>query len=295
MDTILLYLDLFGAAITAALIAGALCPLVGGLLLLRRAAFEGVALPQAAAAGTALGFAVLPWWVSTVGLGGLSIDEALDSPHALTGYLLGWAAVGTFVALVALFVSGRRAETQAARVAVLFAIASSATTLLAMASPLGGERIAALLRGEILTIDLHDLEVLGGVYLFVAAATLRARSLFVLVGFDPDLTRVLGHDTRRIEGTLLLLVGTTVAVGALLVGPVVLFGLLTIPPLAARGLARSLRSFYIWASGLGLGSSALGLAISFGLDWPLGPSVVVAAGGVLGVSRAALSLREGRF
>lgn len=285
MNDLGLYLDLFGPAIAGTLIAGAICPVVGALLLLRRAAFEGVALPQAAAAGTALGFAVLPWWVGAVGLGGMSLEQALDSPHALTGYLLAWAAVGTFGALLSLFLSAGRAETQTARVAVLFATASAATTLLSMASPVGGERIAALLRGEILTLDVHDLEVLGGVYLVVAAVGLWKRRSLLAVGFDPDLLSVQGFSPRRVEGLLLLLVGATIAVGALLVGPVVLFGLLTLPPLAAHGLARSLRGYFLWACGLGSGAAVGGLLVSFGLDWPLGPSVVVSAAGVLGAAR----------
>lgn len=285
MSDLGLYLDLFGPAIVGTMIAGAICPVVGALLLLRRAAFEGVALPQAAAAGTALGFAILPWWIGAIGLGGMTIEQALDSPHALTGYLLVWAAVGTFGALVALFLSAGRAETQAARVAVLFATASAATTLLSMASPVGGERIAALLRGEILTLDVHDLEVLGGVYLIVASVGLWKRRALIAVGFDPDLLRVRGIDPRRVEGLLLLLVGATIAVGALLVGPVVLFGLLTLPPLAAHGLARSLRGYFLWACLLGVGSAVGGLLVSFGLDWPLGPSVVAAAAGVLGATR----------
>ena len=55
-------LDLFRYAILAALLAGAVCPLVGAFLYVRRTSFYGVTLPQFAAAGIVLGFVALPWW-----------------------------------------------------------------------------------------------------------------------------------------------------------------------------------------------------------------------------------------
>ena len=75
---------------------------------------------------------------------------------------------------------------------------------------------------------------------------------------------------------LLTLTGLTVSVGVLIVGPVVLFGLLVIPPLAARCLARSMISFYLWSSALGALAVLLGVIFSFAFDWPLGPALVVA-------------------
>ena len=56
--------EFFGFAIAATLIAGAICPLVGTFLLVRRTGFYGIALPQFAAAGTVLGFVLLPAWLT---------------------------------------------------------------------------------------------------------------------------------------------------------------------------------------------------------------------------------------
>ena len=56
-------IDLFLWAILAALVAGAVCPLIGCLLFVRRTSFYGITLPQFATAGVVFGFVVLPWWV----------------------------------------------------------------------------------------------------------------------------------------------------------------------------------------------------------------------------------------
>ncbi|QDU69160.1 metal ABC transporter permease [Engelhardtia mirabilis] len=271
-----LILELFGPAIVATLLAALLCPAVGALLFVRRSAFHGVVLPQVAAAGTAAGFAVLPWWTLHVGLAGMTTLEAVDSPHALAGYLLGWAFAGTALGLGLLHAFGRREGADPARLAVLFAVASALTTLCALSAPVGGERIDAMLKGEILTLDWHAVEVLGGSYALVALLLARFGRELWLVGLDPELAQVLGFDRRRLELIWLGLVGITVAIGSLLVGPVVLFGLLVIPPLAARQVARSLRGFQVVAVLLGFAGAVGGLALSFWADWPLGPSVVVA-------------------
>lgn len=286
-----LVLELFGPAIVGTLVAGALCPAVGALLLVRRATFHGIVLPQVAAAGTAAGFAALPWWLGTIGLGGMDLQTALDSPHALAGYLLAWASTGTLGGLLLLQAFGRREGGEPARLAVLFVVASAVTTLCSLASPVGGERVDALLRGEILTLDWHAVEVLGGCYGLVALALTRFGRELWLVGLDSDLAAVLGFRRRFLDPLFLGLVGITVAIGSLLVGPVVLFGLLVVPPVAARQLARSLRGFQVWAVVLGEVGAVGGLVLSFAADWPLGAGVVVASVGALALAWAIGRLR----
>ncbi|MEW6073671.1 MAG: metal ABC transporter permease [Planctomycetota bacterium] len=273
--------ELFRYAILAAVAAGAVCPLVGCFLLVRRAAFHGVALPQFAAAGVALGFAVLPAWIDRVGLAGLDYVEALESPHALKNYLLAFAAAATFGALLLLALLGARKTTETARLAAGFALASALTILFGLASPVGGEFIDSLLHGEILAIGRHELEVLLGAYLMVGTLLLVRRHDLLLVSYDPETARVLGKRVRAGEALLLLITGLTVSVGTLIVGPVVLFGLLVLPPLAARGFASSMRSFFLWSAGSGIVAAVGGVWTSFRFDWPLGPAVVVAAGSLL--------------
>ena len=269
--------EIFRWAILAALVAGLVCPLVGSFLLVRRTGFYGITLPQFAACGMAFGYAVLPWWVENVGLNGLDLESALLSPHALQNYQIAWAGVFTFGGLIALALLGGNKSTETGRVAAAFAIAASATILLAQSSPTGKENIESLLRGEILTVDLHELETIVVVYVVVALVLAWLHRDLLLVSFDRETARVLGKRVRLLEVVLTVLVGLTVSTGVLIVGPVVLFGLLVVPPLAARGLAWSMTSFYLLAAGLG-GLAALGgLYASFALDLPLGPSLCAVA------------------
>lgn len=276
--------EIFPLSVVAALLAGLVCPQVGNFLFLRRTGFYGVALPQFAACGVAFGFAIMPWWVTHVGIGGLDLETALEDTHAAVNYHMAWAGVFTFGGLGVLYLLGQRPGSEAARIAAAFALASAGTILFAHASPTGEIFVHELLRGSILVIGLHEFETLAVAFGFVALAMWWFQRGLLLVSFDPDTARVLGLGVRRYEALLVVLIGLTVTIGSLTVGPVVLFALLVLPPLAASHLARSLRSFRWISSLIGLGAAALGLQLSFAFDLPLGPTIVVGAGILLSLS-----------
>ena len=265
--------SLFRWAILSGLVVGAVGSMLGAFLLVRRTGFYGVALPQLAATGVALGLAA-----PTFGLFTLDVEELLHDPHALQAYLLPWVAGVTATGLALLVAFGRRKETESARVASIFALASASTVVLGLYAPVGEQKTAELLSGQILTVGLHEYEVLAASFLLVGFFLLRFRRDLTLAAFDPDTAVVLGRPVRRFELLFHLLLGTAVTVGALIVGPLVLFGLLVVPPLAAHGLARSMRGFLLLSAGLGVTAAVAGVLLSLWFDWPFGPAVVLVAG-----------------
>lgn len=276
-------LDLFLCPLLAALLAGAVCPLLGVLLFVRRTSFHGIALPQMAAAGMVLGFVLLPWWVEHVGLAGLDVDTALSDTHAAMNYHLAWAALATFAGLFALLVAGRRGDggaggaggaSEIGRVAAVFAIANAATYLLGRLSPIGREYVDVLLAGEVLTIGPHELETLALVLALVLLAIAWCGRDLVLVSFDRETARVLGKPVLRWEALLTATTGSTIAAGTMTLGPTLLFGLLVLPPLAARRFARSMQGFFALASALGAAAALIGSVLALEFDLPLGPAIV---------------------
>lgn len=283
-------LELFHWAILAALCAGLVCPLIGCFLLLRRTGFHGVLLPQLGATGVALGFAILPWWIEHVGLGGLTLEQAYADPHAMLNWHIAWAALCTFGGLGWLLVASRRDGRETGRVAAAFAVASAATLLLAQASPYGAEFVAEMLRGEILAVGVHEFETIAAAGGLVLALFALFHRDFLLVSYDREFGLVLGKRAIAFEAVLMAVVGITISVGVMIVGPLVLFGLLVLPPLWARRWARTMGGFYAWSVAYGLASVLLGVWASFALDWPLG-AAVVAAGALLGLPGLAWSSR----
>lgn len=274
------YVSLFGWAILAAVVAGAVCPLVGSFLYLRRTGFYGVVLPQFAAAGVVAGFVVLPFWVERVGLGGLDVDTVLGDPHAAMNWHLLWAALFTFGGLVALSLARLRVGaigSEIGHVAAAFAIASAATILFGHFSATGGGFVYELMRGEILAIGVHEFEVVAALMGAILAAVLLWWRSLLLVSYDRSLARVLGLRVAFHELVLALITGLAVSVGTMTFGPVLLFGFLVIPPLAARQWSRTMPGQLALSSALGVAAAVGGVALSWYLDLPLAPAVVAVA------------------
>ncbi|MDZ4772985.1 MAG: iron chelate uptake ABC transporter family permease subunit [Planctomycetota bacterium] len=280
-------ISLFRWALSAALIAGIVCPIAGVFLLVRRTSFQGIALPQFATAGVVFGFAILPWWIEHIGLGDLTAESALSDTHAAMNYHFAWAAVFTFVGLAALVWTGRRnLGSEIGRTAAAFAIANAATYLFGRLSPIGKGHADQLLTGEVLGVGLHEFETLAVVLGLSLLIFVWFQRDLLLVSFDRETARVLGKHVTAFEGLLNVVVGLTVSVGTMTLGPTMLFGLLVLPPLAARRFASSMTNFFLLSSGIGVLAVVLGVVISFELDFPLGPSIVAAA---------ALALLPGAF
>jgi ABC-type Mn2+/Zn2+ transport system permease subunit len=268
------FLSLFRWAILAALVAGAVCPLVGCFLYVRRTSFYGIVLPQFAAAGVVAGFVVLPWYAAHVGIGALDVDTVLNDPHAAMNWHLAWAALFTFGGLAALAWLGRGKHSESAHVAAGFAIASAATILFGHLSATGESFVYELLRGEILAVGVHELEVVAALFGLALALLWRSSRGILLVSYDRTMAQVLGLPVVRLELVLALITGVVVSLGTLTFGPVLLFGFLVLPPLAARPWARSMASQLRLAGALGVGSALGGIALAKELDLPLGPAVV---------------------
>ncbi len=270
--------DLFGYGILAGLIAGAVCPLVGCLLFVRRTSFYGLALPQFAAAGVACGFVAMPWWIDHVGIGDLDLEQAMGDSHAAMNYHLAWAVLFTFGGLLSLAWLNRRGGSEINRVAAAFALATAATVLFAHSSVFGEVYVHELLQGMILAIDRHQLEMVAVLFGAILLLFLVFHRDFLLVSFDRETARAMKKRVLPLETLLVVVFGLCVSIGTMTVGPMILFGLLVLPPLAARHWARSMTGFYVLSSALGVAAVLLGVFASLRLDWPTGPTVVAAAG-----------------
>jgi len=79
---------------------------------------------------------------------------------------------------------------------------------------------------------------------------------------------------------LMLLIAIVIAVAMKVVGVLLITSLLIIPPAAAQRHARTPEQMALGASVLGMLAVLGGLALSWQLDTPAGPSIVVCAAGM---------------
>ncbi len=270
-------IDLFLWPLLSAICAGIVLPMVGSYLFVRRTSFHGIVLPQFAAAGVVFAYAILGWWIETIGLGGLTLDAALHDPHAASTFGLIWGAIFTLGGILMLVTTGQRGGSETARAAAGFAAASAAVLILGRMSPIGRGPVDELLQGEVLGVGVHEFELLATALIVVAAALIWFGRDLLLTSFDRETAVVLGKRATSFEVLFHTLVGLAVAAGTLTLGPILVFGLLVLPPFAARRWARSMPRFVAISAGIGLVSAIAGEAAALEWDLPVGPSVVMAS------------------
>jgi len=274
LETVNNILTIFANSFYGSLVVGAVCPLLGVFFVLRRMVFLGIAVPQFSAAGVAFGFLVLPVWHDLIGaehVGHAAVEGSFGF-HLFFALLFAYGAL-----LVLVWLERGGGGSPEGRIAAAYALAAAATILFLAASAYGAVHIDVQMRGEILAISKSDLiaiAVLFGLALLLLALFRRD---FLLVAFDREAAVSLGKNLLLWDVVLYLLVGSAISVGVLTVGPLVIFGLMVIPPLAARMVAFNMTSFYVFSSVIGFVTALVGFIVSYTLDWPLGPTDVVAA------------------
>jgi zinc transport system permease protein len=151
----------------------------------------------------------------------------------------------------------------------------------------------AYLFGDVLAIDGGDIAWIwigGGAAL--AGLALIWRPLIALTVHE-ELARAEGKNVGLAKFSYLLLIALVVAVSMKIVGVLLITALLIIPAAAARALARSPEGMAALAAVLGVAAVLLGLAASWWMDTPSGPSIVAAATVLFFLTAASGALRGG--
>ena len=137
--------------------------------------------------------------------------------------------------------------------------------------------LMAYLFGDLLAVGEADLYwMLGGLVLVALLLAALWRQL-LSVTVHEELARVEGRPVVAIRLALMLLIAIVIAVAMKIVGVLLITSLLIIPPAAAQRHARTPEQMALGASVLGCLAVLGGLGMSWNLDTPAGPSIVVSA------------------
>ena len=230
----------FRWAVMGSVLAGVLCSLAGGVLLLRRMVLLGIALPQAAAAGICLVFLA----AQQVKLRSLAPGDVPFLSHEAMDVLAPVGSIGGVLAMLFLLAwLERRALLLEAQWGTVY-VASAAVSILALTiNPYGEAHMQALLQGQVLTVTFTQFCMIAVITAAVGLCMLLFRREFLLVSFDPDMAQSLRLNVKGWRVLLYLILGVTISVGVMILGPLFTFGyllLLYIPlfPLVIFGLVR---------------------------------------------------------
>ncbi|MCL3881415.1 iron chelate uptake ABC transporter family permease subunit [Marivita sp. GX14005] len=248
---------LWRAALAGVGVAVAAAPL-GCFVVWRRMAYFGDATAHAAILGVALA---------------LSADLPV---------FLGALAVALAVAWTVSSLSGRNVAVDT----LLGVLAHSALAVgLVAVSFLENVRIdlMAFLFGDILAVDQWDVLVIWGGAVAVAGLLAWRWSALLTATLNEDLAYASGIDPQREKLILTLTLALVVAVSIKVVGVLLIGAMLIVPPAAARVFSRTPEQMAFIAGAIGIVSALGGLAASWHLDTPTGPTIVTVAAALFGI------------
>ena len=233
------------------------CAPVGMLLVLRRMSLMGDALSHAVLPGAALGFLV----------SGLSL-------YAMT---VGGIVVGLTVALLAGAVARATALREDASFAALYLI-SLALGVLIISMRGTSIDLVHVLFGTILAVDDPALILVASITTVTVFTMALIYRPLIVECFDPGFLRSVGGKGAAMHFLFLVLVVLNLVAGFTALGTLMAVGMLMLPAASASFWAKQFWSASLAAAIIAVIASYSGLLLSFHLNVPSGPAIVLVAG-----------------
>ncbi len=243
--------DFFVNGMEAAVMAGALCGLIGVFITLRGMSYIGHGLSHSIFGGFAA--------ATTVGI----------SP------LLGAGVWGLLSALAITSVTRRSRIGADAAIGVITTASFALGVALMTKFGHKGPSFDALLFGSILGVSTGDLVLLGCALVgSVVVITLLYRRL-LFATFDPEVADVSGVDVKRMDALLMVILSLSILSTLSIIGVTLVAATLVIPAVVARMLTNSF-SRMLWISTvLGGVCGGVGMYLSYDLNIPSGTTIVL--------------------
>ena len=232
------------------------CGPVGTLLILRRMSLMGDALSHAVLPGAAIGFLIA----------GLS----------LVSMSIGGAIAGLAVALLSGLVTRVTALREDASFAAFY-LASLALGVLIVSTYGSSIDLLNVLFGSILAVDDAALLLIAGIATISLLTLAVIYRPLVMECFDPGFLRSVGGRGGVIHTVFLVLVVINLVAGFQALGTLMSVGLMMIPAAAARFWGREVWTLSLISAALAFASGYVGLLLSYHVNLPSGPAIILTA------------------
>ncbi len=242
---------------------------LGVLLMLRQMSLMGDAMAHAVLPGVAVGFL----------LGGASLPLMR----------FGGFVAGVIIAVLVGLATRSSIVKEDANLAAFYLMALSLGVLLIS---LKGNTIDLmhLLFGSVLAVDAASLRLMAGVSSFTLITVALFYRALLAEAFDPVFLRSVCKGAGVFHLLFLILVVVNLVASFQALGTLMAVGLMMLPAVASRFWAQGFATMVAVSAGIGFAASTVGLLISYYINVPSGPAIILSAGIVY-----LLSLLFGRF
>ncbi len=238
-------------ALAMAVLAAALCGIVGTYVVLRGMSFIGDAVSHAVFPGLATAFVI-------------------GADLALGGIIAGLAT-----SLAVAVVSQLRRLREDSVIGVFLVAAFGLGIVIISRAPGYAGSLTDFLFGSLTGVPVRDLVIVAAVGAFIAVLLAVFHQQLVAVSLDREFAAVQGIRVFWIDMLLYVCVTLAVVFSIQTVGNILVLGLLITPAAVARMLTERLSVMFVLAPTIGAVSAFIGLWLSWTLDTPVGGTIVL--------------------
>lgn len=250
--------ELFQNAYLAGWLIGLVLALIGVLVVARDQIFIGVAISQASTLGIAIGLVI----------GSLmSTDE---SAWLRSEAFLSLMAV-IFAVIAALLTAGGGAgggESHEAVTGWVFLISASVAILLVSRSPHGLDEIQRLLSSSIIGATSAEVWTFGSLAVCTVLAIGIVQKRVLLFAVDPAMAAAVGMRVSLWAGGMAIWLGLVIGLCMRVSGMLYTFGNLVLPALIAKNLCQEIRTVFVLAPAIAVGTGVIGFILANHYDYP---------------------------
>ena len=245
--------EFFRNGLAVAVLAGAVCGLVGVFVVLRHMSYIGHGLSHAIFGGAAASAVLSINFYLGAGVWGM-LSALMIGRVARRGKIGSDAAIGVITT-------------------ASFALGLALSNLFGQAK----KSIEAVLFGSILGVSYGDVVGVLVVLLVAVGIVYSCYRRLLFATFDPEVADVSGVSVARMEALLMLMLSLTILFTMKVVGVLLISALLVTPAVVARMLTNSFARMLVLAPIIGAVCGGLGMFISYHIDVSPGATIILLA------------------
>ena len=150
--------------------------------------------------------------------------------------------------------------------------------------PSSSVSLEAILFGDLLATTHSDLLMILATTLLLLFLLIRHWRSFVALSVSREIAQAEGISVKKEQFLMYLMIALLVAVLMKVMGVLLIAAMLVIPTTSARLLSRNPEQMVMFTAVFGVLSLVGGIFSSFQLDWQTGPSIVLSATALLGIT-----------
>lgn len=260
----------FQRGVLVAVLAGALCGLIGVYVVLRSMSYVGHGLSHAVFGGAAIAAVAGASYFVGAGLWGL-MAAVLIGRVSSRGDVGADAAIG--VVTTASFAIGLVIQSRSGSI---------------------GRELDSVLFGSVLGVRRVDVGAMLVVAIVVSLFVVAYRRELTFLTFDREVAIISGVDAGRFDAALMLAIAATVVVSARVIGALLITAMLVLPAASVRLVTNSIGSMLRWSPALGAACGLAGMYASWYADVPSGAAVTLVGTAAFAVAFAASDVTRRR-